>query len=232
MDLSKIVSNTESLLYQVTAWLVLVPKSLFKAISSPAWIPEYVAAELAKPAERRYDAYMSPLLLFVLVCVVPNMIANAYWPEIRFTDFATRRATIEELKNLPSEHGFLAYAIIWIVLPLSFALVQLRARKEEFTSSGLRPLLFIQCMRIAPLGLLFALRFVAEKVIAPDIGVLVVMNTATIVVGVAWLFYSDVRISVQTLGVSRARAFGLAVLSIALYYILIASLMLRSHFKA
>jgi len=53
MDLSKVVSMTESLLYQVAVTLVLLPKTLYKVVTNPTWIPDYIARELAKPDDQR-----------------------------------------------------------------------------------------------------------------------------------------------------------------------------------
>ena len=152
MDLSNIISTTESLLYQVAVWLVLVPKTLFRVIAAPTWIPEYITRELAKPQESRFDDHVSPLLFFVILTIVPNLIANAYWPQIPYTDFATARKIVGQAQTLSGEHRFFLYALIWMLLPLSFALVHLLAQKGELSGSQLKPLLYAQCLRVARSG--------------------------------------------------------------------------------
>jgi len=230
MDLSNVISTTESLLFQVALWLVLIPKTLFRVITTPSWIPEYVAGELAKPEERRFDDHVSPLLFFVIMTIVPNLLANAYWPEIPYTDFFTSRDMVGQAQALSAEHRFFLYALIWILVPLSFSIIHLLARKMELSGSQLKPLLYVQCLRVAPLGLLFALRFIIQKALGGDAAHLGMLNYGTIFLALAWLLYSDIRISVQQLKVTPGRAATLALASVAGYYLLIAPVLVLSKF--
>lgn len=228
MDLSSIISAAESLLYQLAVWLILLPKTLCKVVAAPTWIPGYVEAELAKPDEDRFDDYVAPLLFFVLITIVPNLIANAYWPEVRYSDFATPRDAIEKAQTLSAEHRLLLYSLIWIALPLSFAFVHLRAQKRQLSGSELKPLLYGHCLRVAPLGPLFAVRFIIEKTLSPAGSQLIILNSATILLAFAWILYSDVRISTQVLKIAPGRAVLLALTSLAFYYLIISPVVLLS----
>jgi hypothetical protein len=230
MDLGKIVSMTESLLYQVAVTLVLLPKTLFKVMTNPTWIPDYIARELAKPDDQRFDDHVSPLLFFVILTIVPNLVANAYWPQIPYSDFATRRALVGQAQALSDEHRFLVYALIWTLLPLGFAVVHLLARKAELSSSQLKPFLYVQCLRVAPLGPLFAARFCVEKGLGAQTAHLGVLDLGTILFALAWVLYSDVRISIHACQNTPARAVVLALTGVAAYYVFITPVVLLSVF--
>jgi hypothetical protein len=230
MDLSNIISATERLLYQLVVWLVLLPKTLFRVIVTPTWISDYVVRELAKPDESRFDDYVAPLLFFVTLTVVPNLVANAYWPQFPYSDFATSRKIVGQAQTLSAEHRFFLYTLIWTLLPLSFAIVHLLAQKKELSSSQLKPLLYGQCLRVAPLGPLFALRFIAEKALGSHAAHLGILNSGTILLALTWLLYSDIRISVHALKVTPARAVVLALVSVVVYYVLISPVVLLSLF--
>jgi len=228
MDLSNVISTTENLLYQLTVWLVLLPRTLFRVVTRPTWIPNYVAGELGKPNEQQFDEYMTPLLFFVLLTIVPNLIANTYWPQYPYTDFATDRNFVGQAQHLSTQHRFFVYSLIWMLLPLSFALVHLFAQKKELSGSQLKPLFYSQCLRVAPLGLVFGLQFITAKALGPGIIHPFVLSSATVALAAAWLLYSDIRISVRSFNVTPGRAVRLALASVALYYLLIAPEILLS----
>ena len=85
-------------------------------------------------------------------------------------------------------------------------------------------------MRVAPLGVLFALRFTIEKALGSDAPYLSVMNAGTIVVAFVWLLYSDIRISMHSLKATAGRALGWAAAGVAVYYVLVAPVILLSQF--
>jgi hypothetical protein len=219
MDISNIVGAAESLLYQVALWIVLVPKTLVRIVVRPTWIPDYIAQEWTKPEERRFDDYVSPLLLFVLVAIVPNLIANVYWPQIPYSDFLTSRRIVSEAKALSEEHRLLLYSMVWVLLPLSYAIVHQHAQRGTMSQSQLKPVFYVQCLRLAPLGALFGLRFVIAKAMTE--ASISALNWATILVAVVWVVYSDVRISMRASKVTRARALVLALEGLVCYYLLL-----------
>ena len=57
-----------------------------------------------------------------------------------------------------------------------------------------------------------------------------ILNYGTILLALAWLLYSDIRISVQELKVTPGRAATLALASVAGYYLLIAPVLVLSKF--
>jgi hypothetical protein len=83
---------------------------------------------------------------------------------------------------------------------------------------------------VAPLGALFALRFSIQKALGGALAHLDILNYGTILVALAWLLYSDIRISVQVLKVTSRRAAALAVASVVGYYVLIGPVLVLSKF--
>lgn len=226
MGLGTIVRLTEDLLYQIAVWILLIPKTFSKVVLNPSWIPRYVAEELEKPAEDRFDAYVSPLIFFVLVAIVPNLIANTFWPAIPYTDLATRRTVVDEAAGLGEEHRFLFYAAMWILLPLSYAFLHQVVGSKEISSSALKPAFYTQCFRLTPLSLVFATRFVIQLSVQPGWSHLWLVNWAAILLVGAWLISSEVVVARAELGVSRNRAFLLAIGGVALYYVFLLPVLL------
>ena len=226
MNLSDILKTTEDLLYQIILWMLLIPKTLYKVIRQPAWVSEYVENELIKPVDDRFDAFMSPLLFFVLVAVLPNLIANTFWPETPYTDFMTHRGIVEHSGSLNSQHRFLVYGCMWAFLPLSYSLVHQISMGKQITKSCFRPTFYAHCMKVAPASIPFIIRFILVKNLDPLPGPLLAINLGTLVVVFVWLIYSDVALTRKMRNVSRAKAVTLGLLGLVIYYGFIAPVIL------
>lgn len=68
MNIINILEAIEKLAVELLLWIVYVPKTLYKVIADPGWVPGYVEGQLAND-KGRFEDYMSPVLLF-LVCSV------------------------------------------------------------------------------------------------------------------------------------------------------------------
>jgi hypothetical protein len=71
MDVLKFIQSIEEFIYEVLLLLVLIPKTLKKVILNPEWIYTYVQGEIVKKDEIKFNRYVSPLLLFVLIVAIP-----------------------------------------------------------------------------------------------------------------------------------------------------------------
>jgi hypothetical protein len=71
IDLTKIIEGVEDLAYNILIWVLLIPKTLAKIVFHPAWVPGYVAVQLKDDVEKRFDDYISPVILIILSTLLP-----------------------------------------------------------------------------------------------------------------------------------------------------------------
>lgn len=67
------LEGLEKLAYRILLWVVLIPKTVFKIIFEPRFAPEYVKQQLEKNVETPFAVYMSPMLLFLIVILIPAL---------------------------------------------------------------------------------------------------------------------------------------------------------------
>lgn len=67
------LEGLEKLAYRILMWVVLIPKTVFKIIFEPRFAPEYVKQQLEKDVEAPFSVFMSPMLLFLIVILIPAL---------------------------------------------------------------------------------------------------------------------------------------------------------------
>jgi len=70
----KILQALEDLIFEIMAWIMLLPKTLFQVIFAPAKAIQYVNDEWdkwEKEPEKRFDEFLSPIFFWILVAVLP-----------------------------------------------------------------------------------------------------------------------------------------------------------------
>lgn len=79
MDMSNIadfLDEIERLAYKILLWVLLLPKTLLKIILEPKWVPGYVRAELSGESSTAFDRFMSPVVLFLIVTLIPAILLS------------------------------------------------------------------------------------------------------------------------------------------------------------
>lgn len=62
MNFINIIEGIERLVVNLMFWIIFIPKSIYKIVTNPKWVPGYVSAELEKDKDRFKD-FMSPIVL-------------------------------------------------------------------------------------------------------------------------------------------------------------------------
>ena len=140
MNIINILKGIENLAIELLLWIIYIPKTLFKIIKDPYWVPDYVSDELKN--DDKFTNYMSPVLLYlgnsVILFVISDMIGS--------------KKEMDFLKEVQGIEG-----LIFLVLPLLLALIIELFRKGPFNRGSILRGLFIQCYYFSPLMLaLFA----------------------------------------------------------------------------
>ncbi len=71
MDFIKLIQSFQDLVFEVVAWALFVPKTLFRALLRPDLMVKYVDSELQKEIDKQFDEYMPPVLFYLIVGVIP-----------------------------------------------------------------------------------------------------------------------------------------------------------------
>ncbi len=76
MDFGKLFQSVEDAVYEVMVWILLLPKTLIRSLFRPRWVIQYVNEEWEKKTEDRFDEYLSPVLLWLMVAVLPLTVST------------------------------------------------------------------------------------------------------------------------------------------------------------
>ena len=191
MNLASIIRSIEEVIVEVVLWFVLIPKTLAKLITSPAWSMDYVTAEFARPAEQRFDEYLSPVTLWLVLGVIP-----CFWA----------MAPIAHFLGEDAKEQVFVLAVSLAVLPLGFAIGLLAAQGQRITRSNLRPLFYAQCYCFTPVVVLALPAVLMTN--RPDAFAHLprFLGEISIAIGLTWLFFAEIVTIRRTLQTTWMRA--------------------------
>ena len=72
MNFGQLFQTAEDAVYEVMLWILILPKTHYRSMTSPRLSMDYVDEEWkAEKPEDRFDEYLSPVLLCLLTIVAP-----------------------------------------------------------------------------------------------------------------------------------------------------------------
>jgi hypothetical protein len=146
MDFLKILKSFEDFVYEALTWLVLMPRTLWRIVVSPARMTDYAAEELATEGEARFSEGISPPLLLLILCVLLS-----HFIDLAVRDPAPEAATGLNAIVLSSEQDLLLYRTIafgvWSLAGAVYLLFRTRVPVDRET---LRAPFYEQCYLVAP----------------------------------------------------------------------------------
>jgi hypothetical protein len=148
MDFGRLLQSVEDAVYEVMVWLLLLPKTLFLSMFRPRVAMKYVFDEWEKKPDERFDEYLSPVLLWLLVSVIPlSLLAILGSTEIKsFEEFSSSFS-----KNLLP---MTSYAML---VPFTYIVWMEWVNKRPVKKSTLKRSFYLHCYALAPAQLIFAL---------------------------------------------------------------------------
>ena len=164
MDVAKLLQAVEEIIFEVACLAVLLPKTFFFLAFSPHRAYAYVVDELQKTPQDRFDRFASPLILWSVTGILPHFVILSVFagtPELRDLLAAHTDDLLFKFLTLPAETRFVALTAFAVSLPLAFAVVIARERKQETAKSSLREPLYTLCYCTAPVFLAGTLFWVA-----------------------------------------------------------------------
>lgn len=191
MDFVKALQSLEELLYEVSLWIIFLPKTLLKVVFDPRWIQTYVKTEWEKREkdvaddaknEARFAGYLSPIFLFLLVAVVP-------WYTF-FLNFAHQYpdSPFTLLSQGSLETDLLLLGMILLSGPLAFSFGVHLFRRTPFERVSVKRLFYTQCFCFAPFWLFVAIcsQLTMTFLLPP------VLANGIIVLPILWLIIAEI----------------------------------------
>ncbi|MXP29971.1 hypothetical protein GRI58_14265 [Porphyrobacter algicida] len=150
MHFMQLLKSLDELLYEVMSWLVFFPLTLWRSLTHPIEMMEYADSELNDREGAQYEEALSPplfLLLSILLTQAIDMSVNS-----------DTNAFVENQRGLAhliqDDTSFLLLRLaVFSLIPMAFAVGQVRAQKNRLTRKGLQAPFYAQCYPVAALAL-------------------------------------------------------------------------------
>ncbi len=139
MNIIDILKGIENLVVQLLLLIIYIPKTIIKIIRDPSWVPGYISEENAKTP--RYLDYVSPVLLYLIIALVPYAI---------FPDKSTLKPDPDSIITALQSSEGMVRGIIFMAIPMSFAFFIELFRSNTFSRVNIERLLYIQCYFFTP----------------------------------------------------------------------------------
>jgi len=148
MDFGKLFQSIEDAVYEVMVWILLLPKTLIRSMFRPRWTIQYVNEEWEKQPDDRFDEYLSPVLLWLIVAVLP-LTASTIW----------RNGNIKSLQDLVSalHDGLLSQALYAMIIPFTYIVWMEWMGTRPVKKSTLKRSFYIHCYALAPAQFIYSL---------------------------------------------------------------------------
>jgi hypothetical protein len=141
MDFGKLFQSIEDAVYEVMVWILLLPKTLFRSMFRPRWAIQYVNEEWEKKPEDRFDEYLSPVLLWLMVAVLPLTVSTL-----------VQNGNIKTVQDLVSalHDGLLSQTLYAMIIPFTYITWMEWMSNRSIKKSTLRRSFYIHCYALAP----------------------------------------------------------------------------------
>lgn len=203
MDFLNIIRSIEELLYEVMAWMVFYPRTLWRTVRNPYEMMRYSEVEATEAPEKQYTDTLSPPLFLILSILITHGIEVA----ARENAFLLHGGLGAEI--VKSQEALLALrGIAFSVFPIMFALAALSHLGRKIDRDHLRAPFFSQCYVAAPFALTLGLASVAVRW---PLDPLRHAGLAAVAAVIIWYIWLQTRWLSAHLGISIPRSLALAI---------------------
>ena len=113
MDFIKLIRSVEELLYEVMAWLVFYPRTMWRILAQPASMARYVEDEQKDAAEEQYTDTLSPPLLLMLTILIAHGVELGIGAKMIQAKTAVAQAILGSEQNL-----LILRSLLFAIFPL------------------------------------------------------------------------------------------------------------------
>jgi hypothetical protein len=223
MNFVRIIKEIDELIYEFATWFFLVPKTLFKVLFSPKWIYSYVSDEFEKPAEERFNEYLSPALFWVIAGVLPY-----YFVAETLISTMSDKSVLEKFHLINIESKLFSLVVLFVSFPLASGFgINLFKQKSKTTKNSLRKIFYIQCYSFTPIQLLYVPIFLS---MSGEIDSSQAASYIAVVIGLYswWFIFSQLIIIREELKVGwlKAAGIGIVVYMITFFILILSELLI------
>ncbi len=140
MDTFAIIKKLEDLLLQFFLLAIYIPKTIFKILKDPAWVPVYVMQE--NKNESQYENYTSPIFLYLFTALIPYALFSE--DRVVIESLSADRAIDNFVSTLEATNTLIR-ALILISAPLVFSFFIDFFGAGSLSRANIKRLLCIQC---------------------------------------------------------------------------------------
>ncbi len=152
MDFLKLIQSLDELLYEIMAWLIFYPVTLWRALTKPLKMMDYSEAELGDPAERQYSDTLSPPLFLLLTIALTHAAELSLVGQDQLVISRTGlSAFVRDDSSL-----ILVRVAFFSIFPLIMAARMVRARHVKLDRGPLKPPFYSQCYVTAPFAMMMS----------------------------------------------------------------------------
>lgn len=148
MDFGKLFQSIEDAVYEVMVWVMLLPKTLFRSMFRPRWAIQYVNEEWEKKPEDRFDEFLSPVLLWLIVAVFPLTASTI----LQNGNIKTLQDIVDALHD-----GLLSQALYAMIIPFTYIVWMEWMSSRPVKKSTLKRSFYIHCYALAPAQFVYSL---------------------------------------------------------------------------
>jgi hypothetical protein len=143
MDFVKLLRSFEEFLYEVMAWLLFYPRTLWRVIRQPLAMMRYSDQQQHDKAERQYDDAISPPLFLMISVLIAHLLE---------TTIHHSGALREGIRGIfqTDQTFFLLRCVVASIYPLILASALVRRLHVSLDRDSLRAPFFAQCYVTAP----------------------------------------------------------------------------------
>jgi hypothetical protein len=148
MDFGKLFQSIEDAVYEVMVWVLLLPKTFLRSMFRPRWTIQYVNEEWEKKPEDRFDEFLSPVLLWLIVAVFPLTVSTIL-----------QNGSIKSIQDLIGalHDGLLSQALYAMIIPFTYIAWMEWMSDRPVKKSTLKRSFYIHCYALAPAQFVYAL---------------------------------------------------------------------------
>ncbi len=202
MDFMKILKSLEVFVFEIIAWLVFYPLTMWKVLTRPAHMMKYADDELDDSPEDYYSDMLSPPIFLAITIGLAHLLELGMHVETHLPG------------ALDTEQNLLGYRIlVFSIFPLVMSLRLLRKRHVKLDRKTLKPPFFSQSFVIAPYAFLLGIApLLTAEYMGPGMQSLLVM-LGIIALATVWYLILQARWFALELRISVARGAWHAILA-------------------
>lgn len=203
MDFVRLIRSIDELIYEICLWVLQVPKTFLK-IMRPGWTITYTSQELKKQEKERFQEYVSPMLLWLIVVVIPTFILLKSF----LAGLSPGNESFKEILGESLETRILVVSTFLVAGPLTFAVAIHLSQRKTITKEDFKENFFIQIYAFTPLE--FFLLWILPAADTQDGSIAQAISMFMLPLGALyswWFIYYEMRIIKSLLNTGWLKSF-------------------------